>query len=177
MAKKVYILSGLPCTGKTALRTPLSEGLSGTVFEYSTDDMLELVASRIGKTYSDVFNQYISDVTQDMNQKLEVAISEGVENIIWDQTNLSLKKRESIISRIRSLEKKYSIEKPYEIAYWSVQPPESVYVEEWLSFAMNSRPGKEIREEALRDMLNRYEIPGIDTLETSVTYFMPIWRS
>ena len=172
--KAVIILSGLPCTGKSHIRNDLYK-ISDSSFVYSTDDMLELIAARIGKTYSEVFNEFISDATQDMNQKLEVAVSEGIETIIWDQTNLSLKKRESIVKKIRELEKKYSVEQPYKIVHYSIRPPE--YVEEWISFAMHSRPGKTIPENTLRDMLNRYEIPGIDTLETNVTYFMPIWRS
>jgi len=92
-----YILIGLPGSGKsTWIRNKQNKNDFVIV---SSDDEIDKYAKSQNKTYSEVFDEYIKIATSNMNSNLINAIKNN-QNIIWDQTNLSAKKRKGIISRL-----------------------------------------------------------------------------
>ena len=86
---KALFLVGLPGSGKSFYsKKALAEGY----VLISTDDHIERVADAIGKTYGQAFKDNIGPATSHMNQKLVSAVK-AQKNIVWDQTNLSVKSR------------------------------------------------------------------------------------
>jgi predicted ABC-type ATPase len=98
---KCYVMVGLPGLGKSTLLNFVDNPeFCDTVFVYSTDRYIENAADRLGKTYDDVFEEYVGSATKYMNDALDSAIKDGVD-VYWDQTNLGVKKRAKIINRMR----------------------------------------------------------------------------
>lgn len=89
----VTVLVGLPGSGKS---TSIPEDFDG--FIYSTDRFIEDAAKHFGTTYTQVFEDNIKSATTSMNGLLEVAIANRLD-VIWDQTNMSSKKRYGLLSR------------------------------------------------------------------------------
>jgi predicted kinase len=93
------VLVGLPGSGKS-LRVSdcfTDKHMAYTVV-YSTDDYIEQVAAGRNMTYSDVFQDTIKEATMVNNTKVADAFAAG-KDVVWDQTNLGLKKRKQIISK------------------------------------------------------------------------------
>ena len=89
----LYMLVGLPGSGKSTF----AKNLFG--FNYSTDSVVESIANLQGKTYNQVFFDWIKVAQNQMNENLEVAIQHK-DDVIWDQTNLTAKSRKSKLSKI-----------------------------------------------------------------------------
>lgn len=101
-----YILVGLPGSGKsTWLRNKLQHE---NLMVVSSDDEIEKFAKTQGKSYSQVFDEYIKMATSNMYANLNSAIKDDI-SIAWDQTNLSLKKRKSILQKIPKHYKKVAV--------------------------------------------------------------------
>lgn len=93
----IYVLVGLPASGKS---TWIRENMDPQNFVIvSSDDEIDKHAKSKGLTYSDVFDSYIKTATKIMNETFRVAISER-KSIIWDQTNMTIKKRKNILSQV-----------------------------------------------------------------------------
>lgn len=101
----IYIMVGLPGSGKSTIR---NDYVSENTVILSTDDYIEKMAKNEGKVYGDVFQKYIGESTKRMKQAFKNAISEG-KDIISDQTNLTSKKRKSLLSQVSSDYKKIAI--------------------------------------------------------------------
>jgi len=98
----LIMLVGLPGSGKsTWINKDLSEfeNLFGEFAVISTDNYIEEKAKQEGKTYSEVFTKYIDEATREMNVTIAKAIREN-KNIIWDQTNTTVKSRKGKLSKI-----------------------------------------------------------------------------
>lgn len=98
--KFAVLLIGLPGSGKSTWIT--AEQLRADFVPFtviSSDNVLERIASEKGITYSEAFKDHIGQATAEMKSSFKNAIAEG-ENIIWDQTNMSKKKRRGILSQI-----------------------------------------------------------------------------
>lgn len=103
----VYVLVGPPGSGKsTWMRSLMSNGDVYVVV--SSDEEIEAYAKSKGLTYSDVFDSYIKTATNLMKSKFNEAIKDG-QNIIWDQTNMTAKKRASILQKIPKRYKKVAV--------------------------------------------------------------------
>jgi len=89
------ILCGLPGSGKSTFIDRNLKGKADFVL-ISSDAYIEEKALEEGTTYSDVFQKYIGTATANMKSEFRKAVEEG-KNIVWDQTNLSSKKRKSIL--------------------------------------------------------------------------------
>ncbi|AKF13658.1 putative polyA polymerase [Sinorhizobium phage phiN3] len=147
----VTFLIGLPASGKSTF----CERNYATVdhHRYSTDDEIEAIAKREGKTYSDVFKDAYKEANRIANQKLDWAINDGKDNVVWDQTNLSSAKR------IRSLE---SFGDNYVKIGAVFLPPLTLQDVETLKHRLDSRPGKTIPWHVITNMIGTFEIPTID---------------
>lgn len=94
-----YIMVGPPASGKsTWIRELVKNG--GDYVVISSDDEVEAYAKSKGLTYSDVFDEYIKTATSKMKAKFAAAVKDATSNIIWDQTNLTVKKRKSILQQL-----------------------------------------------------------------------------
>jgi tRNA uridine 5-carbamoylmethylation protein Kti12 len=150
---KVEVLVGLPGSGKsTRLSFVDDPEFGGDVFVYSTDAYIEARAKEAGKSYDDMFSDHISDATKHMNNVLAIAISAGID-VYWDQTNMSSKKRKSILSKFP---------KSYRKECWCVRVPSTP--EEWgeLDRRLASRHGKTIPHHIIEAMADSYVEPELD---------------
>lgn len=156
MSKKVYIFVGLPASGKsTYLDRIFEEGM----FVYSTDQYLEKKAAKKGKTYEDVFSDYIDKATKQANKDLAVAIENGLD-IIWDQTNLGKNKRQRLIQRFK------------QHGYVIVCIYFPIYVQdhaEWVD-RLYSREGKTISNDVILSMIDHMDVPDISEGFSEIRY-------
>lgn len=87
---KLFMLIGVPGAGKsTWIKT---QTLTDDAIILSTDNFIEDKAAGEGKTYSEAFSEHIYDATAQLDEDLEYAMQHG-KDIIWDQTNLTVKGR------------------------------------------------------------------------------------
>ncbi len=153
---KLEVLVGLPGSGKsTRLNFVDDPEFGNTVFVYSTDRYLEMIADTQNSTYGAVFKDYISEATSKMNEQLAYALSEGVD-VYWDQTNMSSKKRKGILSKFP---------KTYRKECWCIRPPQTD--EEWgdLDDRLLNRQaetGKFIPHHIIQAMADSYVEPELD---------------
>lgn len=158
------VMVGLPACGKSSTIKHL---LKDETWVYSTDDYIENVAKSKGLTYSEVFSDYIGEATKYNNDTLEEVLKAG-RHIIWDQTNLTLKKRRVIINRMR--------QNGYIVNCRCIVPPEPGHFDDlkvW-KFRLNNRPGKTIPEHVITSMYNSYTEPTLDE-GFDALYFYNIW--
>ena len=149
-----YILVGVPGAGKSTWIKNQTWALGLTVV--STDAFVEDYARAQGKTYSEVFEDYMPIAIELMLDQIATA-REHNHDIIWDQTSTTVKSRA----------KKFRMLPNYEmIAVVFRTPP---YEE--LKRRIDSRIGKEVPTEVVLDMIKRWEEP---TLEEG---FSQIWHA
>jgi len=141
---KVYMLIGVPGSGKSTWIN--SQDWSKDCVLVSTDKLIELEAGRQGKTYNEVFKDYIDTATKLMNDDVRDAVSAG-KDIIWDQTNTSRKSRKAKLAMAPGY---------YKIAVVFATPE----AKEWQR-RINSRPGKMISEGVLTAMASGLQRPEV----------------
>jgi predicted kinase len=141
------VLVGLPASGKSY---SIPEDFSG--FVYSTDTYIDEQAKALNKTYNDVFFDYISKAVTRMDALLDIAIKNG-DNVIWDQTNPSRKKRRQILSMFPRNYRKVCVCR---------LPPRTQPEWDELNRRLNSRPGKVIPPNVLSGMINSFVKPDLD---------------
>jgi predicted kinase len=120
----------------------------------STDSWVELEAQRQGKTYSEVFTDYMPTAV-DLMAKQVVRARELGHTIIWDQTSTT----------IASRAKKFRMLPDYEHIAVVFKTPEHTELMRRLS----SRLGKEIPEHVIASMIASWEEP------TEEEGFKEIW--
>lgn len=135
----LYMMIGVPGSGKT---TWIKNNKHNAVV-LSTDDYIERVAEKQGKTYSEVFKDAIGPATDQMEKDLIQAVR-NERDIIWDQTNLTAKARKGKLSRIPKSYRKVAV-------YFSV--PQD------LRDRLANRPGKVIPEPVIISMINQLQPP------------------
>ena len=148
----LIVLVGLPGSGKSTLVHNVFGGNRKDYFVYSTDRYIEDEAAAIGKTYNECFQDFIKDATSAMDNSLKFAI-ETDQHVIWDQTNMSAKKRRSIVNKFP---------KSYHTICRCIAPPRST--EEWneLDRRLASRLGKTIPDHVMKSMADSYIEPELD---------------
>jgi predicted kinase len=106
-SKEIILLVGLPGSGKsTWVKKFILDNPDYIVV--STDDIIENYAKSVGKTYSEVFDEYMSNAEVEYNIKLATNLREG-KSIIVDRTNLYVKSRRKILSKVPKDYRKISI--------------------------------------------------------------------
>jgi predicted kinase len=149
---KCYQLIGVPGAGKSTWIKDQIWALGLTVV--STDSWVELEAQRQGKTYSEVFKDYMPTAV-DLMAKQVVFARENSHTIIWDQTSTT------IASRAR----KFRMLSDYEHIAVVFRTPDLDVLKKRLA----SRPGKEIPWEVVQGMIDNWEEP------TEEEGFKEIW--
>ena len=141
------VLVGLPGSGKS---TSISEDFDG--FVYSTDNYIEKCAKMNGLSYNESFQEFIKPATKSMNEQLEIAVRQKAD-VLWDQTNMSSKKRIGILSKFPKSYRKICICRV---------PPQTG--DEWLELGirLGARPGKIIPMHIIETMADSYVKPTID---------------
>ena len=149
-----YILIGVPGSGKSTWVA--NQDWAKDCSYISTDVFVEEWAQSIGKTYSEVFEEYMPVAVARMAGAVNGAKSVS-KDIIWDQTSTT------IASRAR----KFRMLPNYKmIAVVFDTPEQSVLVSR-----LNSRPGKEIPLSVIEKMMLGFELP------TEQEGFDEIWHT
>ena len=156
------VMVGLPGIGKSKKVQKYFDIMDSSAFIYSTDDYLESIAMQNNSTYDEVFRDNIKNAQKEMN----IQLAESIKNrrdIIWDQTNLGLKKRRTIITRMKQAK--------YKVDCFCFLPPENKDdIVEWKNRLAN-RSNKTISESILTSMQKQYIIPTINEGFDSIVYF------
>lgn len=138
MVNKVYILVGVPGSGKSTWIKNQVWALGMPVV--STDAHVENHARKLGLTYSDVFNGYMPTAV-DLMVNHAVHCRTNSLDFIWDQTSTSIATR---AKKIRMLPDYYKIA----VVFKTPEPEE-------LARRLASRPGKNIPPEVSESMVRQ----------------------
>lgn len=149
---KCYQLVGVPGSGKSTWIE--NQDWAITCARVSTDKWVEIYAKEVGRTYSEVFADFMPTAV-DLMAKEVVAARELKRDIIWDQTSTTVK------SRIR----KFNMLPDYEHIAVVFKTPEHAE----LMRRLESRPGKEIPDHVIASMIASWEDP------TEEEGFKEIW--
>jgi len=150
---KCYQLVGVPGSGKSTWIKNQTWMLGMPVV--CTDTFVEDYAKKQGKTYSEVFDEYMPIAVKLMANQAKICEANGLD-LIWDQTSTT------IASRAR----KFNTLPRYEhiaVVFTTPEPEE-------LARRLASRPGKVIPEDVMRSMIDGFEMPTEDE------GFTEIWR-
>jgi len=154
---RCYQLIGVPGSGKTTwYHNQDWLGQDKQHHKYvSTDQHVEDYARYQGKTYSEVFTEYMPTAVKQMCTTVDIASALQMD-IVWDQTSTTL------ASRTR----KFNMLPDYEHIAVVFETPNRIE----LKRRLDSRPGKEIPWVVVEGMLASFEMP---TLEEG---FQEIWH-
>ena len=150
---KCYQLVGVPGSGKSTWISTQIWALGLTVI--STDSFVEAHARAQGKTYNEVFKDYMPTAVDLMVKQAAFAQEHG-HTVIWDQTSTTVSSRR----------KKFRMLPDYKhiaVVFKTPEPTE-------LARRLASRPGKNIPKEVMDDMVQKFKMP---TLEEG---FEEIWH-
>lgn len=150
---KVYQLIGVPGSGKSTWIQNQTWALGLTVV--STDAWVEREAERVGKTYSEIFDEYMPKAVEMMAIQVENARDKNLD-IIWDQTSVTLASRR----------RKFNMLKNYEHIAVVFKTPETQELERRL----NGRPGKTIPKYVIESMIKNFDPPTEDEGFTEIWY-------
>ena len=149
---KCYQLIGVPGSGKSTWVKNQDWALGLTIV--STDAFVEDYAKAQGKTYSEVFTDYMPTAVNLMAEQVVRAREHG-HDIIWDQTSTTVKSRTRKFRMLRDY---------YHIAVVFKTPEHKE-----LMRRLCSRPGKEIPEHIITSMIASWDEP------TEEEGFKEIW--
>ena len=149
---KCYQLVGVPASGKSTWMDNQDWAL--TCARVSTDKWVEIYAKEVGRTYSEVFTDFMPTAVDLMAKEVVVARDMN-RDIIWDQTSTTVKSRA----------KKFAMLPDYEHIAVVFKTPEH----KELMRRLMSRPGKEIPDHVIASMIASFEMP------TEEEGFSQIW--
>ena len=147
-----YQLIGIPGAGKSTWIKSQDWALGLTIV--STDLFVEDYARAQGKTYSEVFKDYMPTAIDLMSEQVEFAREQG-HTVIWDQTSTTIKSRA----------RKFRMLPDYEHIAVVFRTPDPLE----LSIRLKNRPGKEIPQDVINSMIAEWEEP------TEEEGFKEIW--
>lgn len=151
---KCYQLIGVPGSGKSTWVS--NQEWSKDCSIISTDYWVEEEAKRVGKTYSEIFTDYMPRAVELMAANV-VSAREMGNDIIWDQTSTTVKSRARKFNMLPDY---------YHIAVVFKTPEHKELVRRLMS-----RPGKEIPDHVIASMISSWEDPTEDE------GFSEIWRT
>ena len=137
---KCYQLIGVPGSGKSTWVS--NQDWTIPCAYISTDKWVEIYAKEVGKTYSEVFTDFMPTAVDLMAKEVITARDMG-RDIIWDQTSTTVKSR---------LKKFNMLPDYYHIAVVFRTPEHKE-----LMRRLMSRPGKEIPDHVIASMIAGWE--------------------
>lgn len=149
---KLYMLIGVPGSGKSTWIA--NQDWTKDIPVVSSDKFIDEHAAKEGKTYNEVFKDYIKIATHLMENQVLICKANNT-NIIWDQTNTSVKSRKAKLDKLDGYEK---------IAIVFRTPERSE-----LDVRLSGRPGKHIPKNVVDSMIANLEEP------TEEEGFKEIW--
>jgi predicted kinase len=150
---KLYVLVGVPGSGKSTWIKEQTWMLGLNIV--CTDTFVEAYAKKQGKTYSEVFDEYMPTAIELMTEQVIFAREHG-HDIIWDQTSTTVKSRKRKFNMLPN--------------YYAIAIVFSIPEEKELRRRLNSRPGKEVPWDVVQGMIDNFEMP------TEEEGFKEIWR-
>ena len=149
---KCYQLIGVPGAGKSTWIK--NQDWAKDIPVVSTDNFVEYYAKQQGKTYNEVFKEYMPIAVRLMANQALVCQANNLD-VIWDQTSVSVSSRK----------KKFNTLPKYEhIAIVFATPDQ-----EELAKRLASRPGKNIPDHVMKSMIDTFVMP------TEEEGFKEIW--
>jgi predicted kinase len=143
---------GVPGSGKSTWIS--NQEWSNDCVIVSTDDFVQAYARSVGKTYSEVFDEFMPEAVNLMAKQVVEARELG-KDIIWDQTSTTVKSRA----------RKFNMLRDYEHIAVVFETPSRIE----LRRRLDSRPGKEIPNAVVEGMIMSFEMP------TEEEGFKEIW--
>lgn len=138
----VYVLVGVPGAGKsTWIR---NQDWAQDCAVVSTDAFVDQEAKRQGKTYNEVFKDYMPTAVKLMADQV-VQAREAGQDIIWDQTSTT----------VASRKKKFNMLPNYHAVAVVFPTPEPAELERRLA----GRPGKNIPWAVMQGMISGLKVP------------------
>lgn len=142
----LYVLVGVPGSGKTTWIGHQTFNWDRTV-HVSTDQFVEKYARTVGKTYKEVFEYVMpSAVSQMAMQARKGFVDDKI--VVWDQTSTTILSR---AKKLRMCPEHYT-----KIAVVFDTPGPETHAK------FLDRPGKEIPNEVIADMIKNFETPTIE---------------
>lgn len=138
----LYVLVGVPGSGKSTWVA--NQEWAKDAVHVSTDAHVDAQAAATGQTYNDVFKDYMPTAVNLMTADVIAARKAG-KDIIWDQTSTTPATRAKKIRMLPNYKKIAVVFKP----------PEA----EELKRRLASRPGKNIPDSVMTQMLRNFSIP------------------
>ena len=150
---KCYQLVGVPGSGKSTWVKDQDWMLGLTIV--NTDSFVEDYARAQGKTYSEVFVDYMPTAIDLMVEQVVFAREHG-HTVIWDQTSTTVKSRA----------RKFRMLPDYEHVAVVFRTPNLDVLKERLA----SRPGKDVPWEVVQGMIDGWEEPTEEEGFTEIWY-------
>jgi tRNA uridine 5-carbamoylmethylation protein Kti12 len=145
---ELLMLCGIPTCGKSTYIEKLKKlDYWSDAVVLSTDNYIEKIAQEHNTTYNEIFENCIDEATRQLEINFIEAKDKG-KNIIWDQTNLSVKARRKKLSKVPSLYARGVI-------YFEISLEEALE-------RNKHREGKFIPESILKRMYHQFEVPTIN---------------
>jgi predicted kinase len=142
---RCYQMVGVPGSGKSTWIA--NQDWTQDCVVVSTDDYVERFARRMGKTYSEVFDQVMPRAIRLMMRRVRWA-HERNRDVIWDQTSTTVASRRRKFSALFDYE---HIAVVFKTPLW----PE-------LKRRLASRSGKTIPRKVVKSMIHNFELPTED---------------
>jgi len=139
---KVYVLVGVPASGKSTWIE--NQDWTQDCVIVSTDIWVEIKAKQVGKTYSEIFQDYMPHAVKLMANQVTMARDRGMD-IIWDQTSTT----------VASRKKKFKMLPDYEHIAVVFPTPDRVE----LNMRLANRPDKVIPAEVVDSMIASFQLP------------------
>jgi predicted kinase len=140
---KLYMLIGVPGSGKSTWIS--NQDWTKDIPVVSSDRFIDYHAAKEGKTYNDVFADYVKIATKLMDNQVEICKANNTD-IIWDQTNTSVKSRKAKLAKLEGYKK---------IAIVFKTPDK-----EELDKRLAQRVGKHIPTNVMESMIANLEMPS-----------------
>lgn len=141
----VYVLVGVPGSGKSTWIQ--NQDWAQDCVVVSTDAFVEQEAQRQGRTYNEVFNDYMPTAVKLMADQV-VAARDAGQDIIWDQTSTT----------VASRRKKFAMLPNYHAVAVVFPTPEPAELKRRLA----GRPGKIIPWNVMQGMISGLKLPAED---------------
>jgi len=106
---KIYVLIGLPGSGKSTWRNKLLSSTDEDFAIVSSDDFIDSMAEKEGKTYTEVFDKYIGAASKHIKDEFKKAVAQN-KSIIYDRTNMSQKSRRGILAQLPKYYEKIAVD-------------------------------------------------------------------